>query len=159
MYKRFAFEGDIHDSLECVPLSVRRKLDLAALKISLEGWRSLTRSERLALCHLPVDTPEDLAVYREVLRGVCERAGVAIKDLDDPDAAAQAWNAPGVPSAVAARLGDLHVGLGDAAWRSLDEETRYALLKVVHPKRNPLKIVALLVELGLLAGPAPQVGR
>ena len=58
MYKRFTFEGDIHESLDCVPLSVRRKLDLAALKISLDGWQQLSRAERLSLCHLPVDSEQ-----------------------------------------------------------------------------------------------------
>jgi hypothetical protein len=157
MYKRFVFEGDIHDSLECVPLSVRRKLDLAALKISLEGWQSLSRPERLALCHLPVDTPEELDVYREVLRGACERGCVALKKLDDPDAEARTWNALHVPPGLAARLSDLDVTLGDADWVSLDEESRYALLKLAHPKRNPLKLHALLVELGRLPGPAPSI--
>ena len=47
MYKRFEFEGAIHDTLECVPMSVRRKLDLATLKISLAGWQALSRAERL----------------------------------------------------------------------------------------------------------------
>jgi hypothetical protein len=157
MYKRFAFEGDIHDSLECVPLSVRRKLDLAALKISLEGWQQLSRAERLALCHLSVDSEPELGVYREIIRAFCERASVPVKPLEDAHAASRTWNAPSVPAAIAGRLRELGASLTDPAWRSLDEESRYALLKLSDPKHNPLKIHALLVELGVISGPAPVI--
>src|SRR5260370_24490197 len=81
MYRRFAFEGDIHASLDCVPLAVRRKLDLAMLKISLEGWQRLRFAERLALCHLPVDSNEEIQVYREVMQAFCERGVVPLKRL------------------------------------------------------------------------------
>jgi hypothetical protein len=150
MYMRFAFEGDIHDSLACVPLSVRRKLDLAGLKISLDGWQRLSRGERLALCHLSVDPEPERGIYREVLLAFCERAAVPLKELEDANASSRAWNAPELPQPVAVRLGDLGVSLTDGAWRSLDEESRYALLKLSDPRRNPLTIRALLVELGLL---------
>jgi hypothetical protein len=157
MYKRFTFEGDIHDSLDCVPLSVRRKLDLAALKISLDGWQQLLRAERLSLCHLPVDSEQELTVYREVLVEFCTRASVPLKRLEDGNASSRAWNTPNVPQAVGARVAELGGSLTDPAWCSLDEESRYALLKLADPKRNPLKIHALLVELGILGGPAPSI--
>jgi hypothetical protein len=157
MYKRFAFEGDIHDSLQCVPLSVRRKLDRAGLKISLEGWQRLLRAERLALCHLPVDSDHEIDVYREALRGFCERASVPLKRLEDANASSRTWNDPRVPASIAARVTELGASLTDRAWHSLDEESRYALLKLAPPERNPEKVRALLVELGLLPGPTPVV--
>ncbi|MGD0678211.1 MAG: nitrate reductase associated protein [Polyangiaceae bacterium] len=156
MYKRFAFEGDIHDSLECVPLSVRRKLDLAALKISLDGWQRLSRPERLALCHLPVDSAHEIVIYREILSAFCARAAVPLKPLDDATPS-RPWNSPAVPPSLAARLTELGGALADAAWRLLDEESRYALFKLADPKRDPEKIRALLVELALLPGPAPVI--
>lgn len=157
MYKRFDFEGDIHETLECVPLTVRRKLDLAALKISLEGWQKLSLAERLALCHLPVDSAPELEVYVQVMQAFCVRASVPLKPLADPNASARAWNTSTVPEAVAARVSQLGVTLTPERWRALDEESRYAMLKLVDPKRNPLKIHALLVELGMLAGPSPII--
>jgi hypothetical protein len=155
VYRRFAFEGDIHVSLECVPLAVRRKLDLATLKISLQGWQSLPRADRLTLCHLPVDNQDEIDIYREVMRACCEREGVALVPLDDVTAAARAWNALRTPQAVSERLQSLGVLLPDDDWQKLDEEVRYCLLKLADPKRKPEKLPALLVELGLMAGPAP----
>ena len=82
MYLGFAFEGDLHQTLEFIPLAVRRKLDLAGLKPSLAAWTALTRAEKLAVCHLPVDGPGDLDVYREALQGFAHRAGHVIEPLE-----------------------------------------------------------------------------
>ena len=144
MYRRFDFEGEIHAKLACVPLVVRRKLDLSALKISLAGWQSLSREERLALCHLPVDTAPDIAVYREVLQGFAARAGVALSPLEPADPAT--WTAAAVALRLRDRLGDDAPGEAFAA--ALDEEERYALVKLAEPKREVSKLRAALAELG-----------
>jgi hypothetical protein len=152
VYKQFQFEGDVHQSLDCVPLSVRRRLDLAALKISLAGWQELSRAERLALCHLPTESEADLAVYREVMLAFCAARGVTLKPLP---ASARAWDAPEAPPELRARLDELAVALPPALWRALEEDARYALVKLADPQREPAKLRAALVELGLASGPAP----
>ena len=157
MYLKFELEGDIHDSLHCVPLCVRRKLDLAALKISLDGWRALTRAERLALCHLPIDGEGDRAVYREVLQGFCARAGVPLSPLGDPDASALRWNEPGVPGALRTALASLGLALADPRWRALPEEARYALLKLARPGHDLARLHAACAELGLCQGAPPAL--
>lgn len=147
MYRRFTFEGDTHVTLSCVPLTVRRKLDLAELKISLAGWQTLTREERLALCHLPVDSEGDLDVYREVLRGFAARAGVPLTPLAGGPVSASAWSVAGVEARLTDRLG----GAAFDATRldALDEEARYALVKLADPKRDTVKLRAALRELDL----------
>jgi hypothetical protein len=155
MYKQFKFEGEVHDLLDCVPLTVRRKLDLVALKISLEGWQALPRAERLSLCHLPVDTASDLAMYAEVMRAFCSAHRVPLKPLQDPDAEARTWSQQVPPARLVVRAVALGVDVA-AAWPGLDEECRYALVKLSDPKRDPAKLPAALVELGLLQGPVPQ---
>jgi hypothetical protein len=147
MYKRFAFEGDVHVSLSCVPLTVRRKLDLAELKISLAGWQTLSREERLALCHMPVDTHEDIAVYREVLRGFAARARVPLTPLPGGPMASSDWSAEGVLARLKERLVGAH--LDAARLGALDEESRYALFKLADPKRDVAKLRAALRELDL----------
>jgi hypothetical protein len=151
MYRRFAMEGEVHDSLDCVPLTVRRKLDLAELKISLAGWQALSRAERLSLCNLPVDTKEDLALYVEVLRGFAARAGVELAPLAEAPIYGAAWSAAGVAARLRARLRE--APSEDAIGR-LTEEERYAVFKLADPKREPQKLFALLQELGLPAASA-----
>src|SRR5258708_40111977 len=74
MYLRFAFE-DGAETLEYMAQSMRRKLDLVGVKIGLKGWQAMTRAERLALAHFPVDTDDERAAFVQVLRGFAERAG------------------------------------------------------------------------------------
>ena len=140
MYLRFAFEGDVHETLQTIPLAVRRKLDLSGLKLSLAGWTALSRAERLAVCHLPVDSPGDLEVYREALRGFAERAGHPVTPLESGPADPESWGAGRVPAAIAGRV--------DAReWSDLPDEARYVLLKLADPKRNPAKLDLALAEL------------
>ena len=146
MYRRFTFEGDMHVSLACVPLAVRRKLDLAALKISLAGWQALSREERLALCHLPVDTPEDVAIYREVLTGFAARAGVPLGPLPEADPAA--WSLRGLLARLEERLGG-GAELDATQLAALNEEERYSLWKLADPARAKEKLHGALLELGL----------
>jgi len=152
-YKRFVFEGNVHETLDCVPLTVRRKLDLVGLKISLSGWQTLAREERLALCHLPVDDAGELAVYREIFEGFAARAGVPLSPLPNDASERTRWNSPRPPAPVQARLDALGCGLEPSRWTSLDEESRYALVKMAEPKRDPRKFAWVLQELGLIDPP------
>jgi len=49
MIRKFKFEDEMHESLQCVPMAVRRKLDRVGLKVGLEQWKALDRGERLAI--------------------------------------------------------------------------------------------------------------
>ncbi len=149
MYKRFEFEGDVHASLECVPLTVRRKLDLAGLKISLVGWQTLSRAERLALCHLPVDDADEVTVYREVYQGFADRAGVPLKPLAEGAMTDRPWNVNTPPPAVREKAALLGHDVDLSRWADLDEESRYALFKLSDPKKDPRKLRAALDELAM----------
>ncbi|HWL84973.1 MAG TPA: nitrate reductase associated protein [Polyangiaceae bacterium] len=153
MYKRFAFEGNVHQVLDCVPVSVRRKLDLAGLKISLAGWQTLPREERLALCHLPVDQDWEIEVYREVFRGFAARANVPLSPLPGEASNRARWNASRPPELVQTRLDALGCALDPERWARLDEESKYALVKMAEPARDPKKFGWVLEELGLIAPP------
>lgn len=144
MFRRFSFEAATYVSLEFVPLAVRRKLDLAGLKISLDGWQALPFEERLALCHLPIDASGDLDVYRVVLRGFCRRAGFDLQPA--PEVTATAWSADAVPRRVGEQVDLLKRPLTLQQWRGLDEETRYCLWKYATTKDAPGKIAALFAE-------------
>lgn len=144
MYRRFTFEEETDRTLDCVPLAVRRKLDLAALKISLAGWQSLPRAHRLVLCHLPVDGDGDLDVYREVFCDLAAQAGAELKAL--PPLTADAWNPRDIPPRVAERATELGIELTNDAWRALDEETRYCLWKYATTKDDAAKVRTLFTE-------------
>jgi hypothetical protein len=145
MYRRFDFEGAIHEILDCVPLVVRRKLDLVGLKISLAGWQKLPFEDRLALCHLPVDGAVDLDVYARVLRAFTSRIDVPLSDLTK--SSPTEWTAERAIARIADRLPSHAVDAARVA--ALSEEERYAIVKLADPKREPHKLTLLLGELGL----------
>jgi hypothetical protein len=140
MYLRFAFEGDVHETLQTIPLAVRRKLDLSGLKLSLVGWAALSRAERLAVCHLPVDSPADLEVYRDALRGFAERAGHPVTALEEGPLDPRSWGPERVPASIGDRV-------SPREWAALSEEARYVLAKLADPKRSPEKFNLALAEL------------
>ena len=83
MIRKFKFEDEMHESLQCVPMAVRRKLDRVGLKIGLEQWKSLDHGERLAICHLPVDSSEELNALGVFIREAMKRRlGVEPKSPD-----------------------------------------------------------------------------
>jgi len=49
----FAFEHDFVGSWRCIPLCVRRKLDLIGLKLKLSHWLELSQGQRQQLVDWP----------------------------------------------------------------------------------------------------------
>jgi hypothetical protein len=45
----FDFEADFTADLRCIPMAVRRKLDLAGVKLKLQHWSELDEAERAEL--------------------------------------------------------------------------------------------------------------
>src|SRR5260370_38680716 len=82
--RQFKFEGEIHRTLSCVPMAVRRKLDKVGVKISLDQWQALGRGERLAICHLPARTVDECDAMRVFIEeGGANRGAGATKPLPD----------------------------------------------------------------------------
>src|SRR5215469_6659505 len=59
MIRKFQFEADIYESLNCLPIAARRKLDALGIKVHLAQWEQFGRGERLMICHAPTDTEEE----------------------------------------------------------------------------------------------------
>ncbi len=128
MFRRFDFEKELYETLEFMPLSVRRKLDLAGVKLHLKEWQALSRTERLVVCHFPVASPEECGVLAAFLRdAVKTRAGAELAIMkpgshDDAPGAGQA------PPDVARLIAELK--LPQQRWSLLDPDERFALAKM-----------------------------
>jgi len=147
MPRIFSFERELYATLDLLPLTMRRKLDLAGLKLSLDGWQALPIADRRALADAAVEGSASVAAFTAALRAATERAGVALKPV--LLAGAPRWQSPTVPVPLRARLPALRAELDDATWASLDDEARYALLALSEKQREPEGFGAALVELGL----------
>ncbi len=147
MIRRFNFEDEVHHSLACVPMAVRRKLDRVGVKVSLEQWQALAQHERLAVCHLPTDSDEERETVRTfVEKSVKARAGTATKPLsEEVRRSAEPPTAPPARLVENAQLAGL--ALNQSVWDRLDADARYALIKLGGGAEQSHNFVAALREL------------
>lgn len=147
MLRRFKFEEEVYESLSCVPMAVRRKLDRVGVKISLEQWQGLGRGERLAICHLPAESAEEREVMKVFIEeAVRNRCGSATKPVtEEMRRAAEPPASP--PAALVAGAKAEGVELSQSAWQRLDADERYALIKLGGGEKHSHNFGAALREL------------
>ena len=146
----FEFESDFVDTLRCVPMAVRMKLDLCGIKLTLRQWSRLTVGDRVELLHAPCTQPQEISDFRDRLAALVERrSGEAARPL--AQAACEAWRNSTTPSAIrdyAAKLG--MQAPGDQAWSSLTDLQRFALAKLARDNHDNVNFVPALREFGLI---------
>jgi hypothetical protein len=146
MMREFKFEDEMATSLACVPMAVRRKLDRVGVKVGLKQWQALGRGERLAICHLPInDGKEREALVLFISEAVARACGERPSMLDDEQRAI-ADPPAAVPAELAKSARDAGVKLDQAAWDRLDQDERYALLKLGGGARHSHNLAAALAE-------------
>ncbi len=146
MMREFKFEDEMHTTLACVPMAVRRKLDRVGVKVGLEQWKALGRGERLAICHLPAERHEEREALKlfinEAVRRVC---GEEPRALDEAQRAVADPPAR-LPAELAERARAAGLALDQAAWERLDADERYALIKLGGGAQVSHNLAAALAE-------------
>lgn len=140
-----SFEKALYEALDFIPLGVRRKLDLAGRKLSLEGWRRIDVAARRALAGAEVSDEASLAAFARALEEAASSAGVELTALALEGA--PRWRSASVPAPVAARLAEQGAALDDDAWRALDDEARYLLTALAEKRREPERFDAATHEI------------
>ena len=148
----FAFESDFVDSLRCIPMVVRYKLDTCGLKLKLPEWLKLSRAEKQELATLPCYTPAQIASYRQyVLDVVQQRCQQTVGDLSAVDAV---WDNLGVvPEEVKQKALEWACApLTLVQWMRLDVLQRFALVKLSRSGHEGRNLPRALREFGLAPG-------
>jgi hypothetical protein len=147
----FEFERDFAQSLRCVPMSVRLKLDVSGVKISLKQWNRLTNEDRQQLLELPCADAREREDFRTRVIGMVaarssEPAGPLPVD-PHPD-----WTVQDrVPDQIIQHMQGLTLPpLSLAQWQGLSSVRRFALLKLSRPGHDNDNFVPALREFGLL---------
>lgn len=147
--KFFQFEADFVESLRCIPMQVRYKLDTCGVKLKLHHWHELETAEREMLVETPCETPAQIAHYRNLLRRlVRDRSGETPKDLavdSNPP-----WLRETVPDTVREKARSLDIAIGDRQWATLTPLQRFALLKLTRPSHENRNFYPAVQEFGLL---------
>ncbi len=82
MIRKFKFEDEIYNSLSCLPMAARRKLDQLGLKIGFDQWQQLSRGERLMICHAPIASEDETEALRLFVHDVMlAKCGATPKEL------------------------------------------------------------------------------
>ncbi|KAM3095020.1 nitrate reductase associated protein [Phormidesmis sp. 146-12] len=134
----FQFEADFVDSLRCVPMQVRLKLDTCGVKLKLAQWSKFNSHDRQLLVNSPCKTSAEIAEYRSRLHTlILQRTGETATNLAiDPH---PEWLAPDLPESVLSQARSLNLSLTPDQWASLTPLQRFALIKLSrssHENRN-----------------------
>lgn len=152
----FRFEADFAGDLRCLPMAVRRKLDLAGVKLKLVHWHGLSPEERQRL----LAWPDDGVSLGELQRWLLERSHSLPQGPARPLPAAVGteWQqGERVPDGLAASCHQLGLTLTPELWRGLDELQRFALVKLSHPGHEHRNLPRAMAEFGLSDGePLPE---
>ena len=145
----FAFEADFTADLRCIPMAVRRKLDLAGIKLKLVHWSELSEAERQALVTWS-DTPEAITALRaHLLLRTAELSAGQAGTLPAPSA--EPWQqGDHWPEAVLASCRQLGLTPDPSGWSRLDELQRFALVKLSHPGHEHRNLPRALREFELI---------
>ncbi|MBE9128411.1 MULTISPECIES: nitrate reductase associated protein [unclassified Coleofasciculus] len=146
----FQFESDFVDSLRCIPMQVRMKLDTCGVKLKLTHWHQFTQQERQALVEMPGTTPAESDAYRQYLQElVVNHTGQPASEL--PIEPNPAWiDSTQIPASVQEKAGEVGVSLTVQQWAALTPAQRFALIKLSRPSHENKNFLPALNEFELI---------
>lgn len=146
----FEFETDFVDSLRCIPMQVRYKLDTCGIKLKLSDWNQITQAERQALVELPCTTQTDIQSYQEYLQQlILERTGTPAAKL--PIESAPAWlNSGIVPASLQEKAQEIGITFTPQKWAALTPLQRFALIKLSRPGHENQNFPKAMKEFNLI---------
>jgi len=146
MIRQFRFEAEIYESLSCLPMQARRKLDAVGVKIGLAQWQQLGRGQRLMICHAPANSDDEIAALKLFIEETTVAASGS-RPTELPDEVRRAANPPATPPArLVERARELGRNLTQKDWDRLDQDERYALIKLGGEATPSHSLEAALVE-------------
>jgi hypothetical protein len=146
----FQFEADFVESLRCIPMQVRMKLDTCGVKLKLTHWNQFTQQERETLVEMPCTTAEEIEIYRQYLQNrAIEHTGTPASELPvEPD---PAWmDATTVPASIQEKAQEFDISLNPDQWAALTPAQRFALIKLSRPSHENKNFLPALKEFKLI---------
>jgi hypothetical protein len=150
MAEFFQFEADFVESLRCIPMQVRFKLDSCGIKLKLAQWHQFSAADRQALVDRPCPSATETQQYRTFLQQlIATHTGTAAVDL--PVEPHPAWhNLAAIPETVQAKAQTLQVELHLEQWVALTPLQRFALIKLSRSGHENSNFLPALQEFNLI---------
>ncbi len=146
----FKFEADFVDSLRCIPMVVRLKLDSCGVKLKLAEWNHFTQLECAELVNLPCEESAEVIAYRDYVCGLIFRhTGNTASSMEvDPH---PAWlNARDIPSTVQIKAAEYGITITPSQWANLNSLQRFAAIKLTRSSHENNNFLPALQEFGLV---------
>lgn len=146
----FQFEADFVQSLRCIPMQVRMKLDTCGTKLKLTHWHQFTQQECQTLVEKACTTAEEISEYRQYLQQlVVEHTGTPASDL--PIEQHPAWmDVTKIPDTIQEKAQEFGVSLTLEQWENLTPSQRFALIKLSRPSHENKNFLPALQEFKLI---------
>ena len=144
--KFFQFEAEFIESMHCIPMIVRMKLDSCGVKLKLSHWNKFDKSECQTLIEMPCGTTEEASAYREFLQNmILQKTGETAKEL------AIAANPPWldetiIPENLQSKASEFKVKVTLSQWQNLKPLQRFALIKLSSPSHESKNFLPALKE-------------
>lgn len=149
MSQFFQFEIDFVESLRCIPMQVRIKLDTCGIKLKLPQWHQLNQAERQTLVDLPCTSPDEAFAYRDYLQKLVEeRTGTPASEL--PIEEHPEWlKETEVPTQLQEKAQEFDVVITPETWSKLSPVQRFALIKLSRAGHENHNFLPALQEFNL----------
>ncbi len=148
----FQFEMDFVESLRCIPMQVRYKLDACGIKLTLAQWHQLSQIQRQQLVTLPIATAAEVQDYRRLLQGwLISQTGEIAAELSEEkqDSWRVATHPSAIPESVRSQAADGDVLVSQNQWEALTALQRFALIKLSRSGHEHRNFLSALKEFGL----------
>jgi hypothetical protein len=145
----FQFEQDFVESLRCIPMMIRLKLDTCGVKLKLVHWTQFNADERQSLLEIPCSTPGEIEKYRQFLQNlITQKTGQPATEL--AIASNPPWlDSETIPESVQSKAIETGLTLTQSQWRSLTPIQRFALIKLSQASHENHNFSPALQEFGL----------
>ncbi len=145
----FQFEADFVDSLRCIPMQVRLKLDTCGIKLKLADWSYFSEAERQIIALQPCTTETEIKAYRQQLQSLVQKyTGKVAKDL--PIDANPEWtNEHNIPPNLQEKVKEVGATLTVTQWQALTPLQRFVLIKLSRPSHENKNFYPALQEFNL----------
>ena len=150
MTKFFQFEADFVESLRCIPMQVRLKLDTCGIKMKLSDWNHSSKEDRETLVEMPCTTESEIQTYRQHLQQlILNQTGTLPSELPiDPH---PAWiDETTIPESIQQKAQEFNLTLTPQQWATLTPEQRFALIKLSRSSHENLNFLPALKEFNLV---------
>ena len=144
----FQFEANFVDSLRCIPMLVRYKLDTCGVKLKLHHWNQLTQDERQQLVKQPCESAAEIQSFREALHRMVEGHG-SDRPSDLPIEATPPWQSTTIPDSILEQAEKMGVTVTPQQWENLTPLKRFALIKLSRSNHENRNFVPALEEFSI----------